>query len=255
MSNKLEGQVAIVTGAAGDIGAAYARGLAGAGAAVVIADLNGAGAEKVAAELVAEGYKAMATSVDVSSEESAAAMVAATIAAFGRVDILVNNAAMMSDIPKDALCDVSIAAWDKVMAVNVTGPLICTRAVVPNMRANGGGKIIMQSSAAAFLPGALYRISKHSLVGLTAGLAVELGKDNINVNGIAPGLIMSSAGFLSAGAPGTEKRTSRYAGVPHVRPDRLPADLVGTLLLLASADGDFIHGQTINVDGGWVIRL
>jgi NAD(P)-dependent dehydrogenase (short-subunit alcohol dehydrogenase family) len=255
VTKKLEGQVAIVTGAAGGIGAAYSRGLAEAGAAVVLADLNGEGAEKVAAELAADGLKAASTTVDVTDEASVDAMVQVAVSTFGGVDILVNNAAMMSDIPKDGLTQVSIEMWNKVNAVNVTGPLICARAVVPHMKQRGGGKIINQSSAAAFLPGSLYRISKHNLVGLTAGLAVELGKENINVNGIAPGLVMSEAGFKSAGAAGTEKRESRYAAIPHARPDRPPVDLVGTLLLLASSDGDFIHGQTINVDGGWVIRL
>jgi NAD(P)-dependent dehydrogenase (short-subunit alcohol dehydrogenase family) len=255
VTNKLEGKVAIVTGAAGGIGSAYSRGLAEAGAAVVVADLNAEGAEKVAAELTADGYKAVGVEVDVTDEASVAAMVEAAVSNFGGVDILVNNAAMMSDIPKDGLTEVSIEMWNKVNAVNVTGPLLGARAVAPIMRKRGGGKIVNQSSAAAFLPGSLYRISKHNLVGLTAGLAVELGKDNINVNGIAPGLIMSEAGFKSAGAAGTEKRESRYAGIPHARPDRPPTDLVGTLLLLVSPEGDFIHGQTINVDGGWVIRL
>jgi NAD(P)-dependent dehydrogenase (short-subunit alcohol dehydrogenase family) len=255
VTKKLEGQVAIVTGGGGGIGSAYSRGLAEAGAAVVVADLNGEAADKVAAALTADGLKAVGVTVDVTDEASVDAMVAAAVSNFGGVDILVNNAAMMSDIPKDGLTEVPIAMWNKVNAVNVTGPLICSRAVVPFMRQRGGGKIINQSSAAAFLPGSLYRISKHNLVGLTAGLAVELGPKNINVNGIAPGLIMSEAGFKSAGAAGTEKRESRYTSIPHVRPDRPPVDLLGTLLLLASSDGDFIHGQTINVDGGWVIRL
>jgi NAD(P)-dependent dehydrogenase (short-subunit alcohol dehydrogenase family) len=255
MTNKLEGNVAIVTGAAGGIGAAYSRGLAEAGASVVVADLNKEGADKIAAELTADDLTAIGVAVDVGNEASVRAMVDAAVAAFGGVDILVNNAALMSELPKDNLTEVSMETYEKVHRINVIGPLLCVRAVVPSMKQRGGGKIINQASAAAFLPGSLYRISKHALVGLTAGLAVELGPHNINVNAIAPGLIASEAGFRSAGPLGSEKRTSRYAGIPHARPDRPPADLVGTLLLLASPDGDFIHGQTINVDGGWVIRL
>jgi NAD(P)-dependent dehydrogenase (short-subunit alcohol dehydrogenase family) len=256
MTKKLEGKVAILTGAApGGIGEAYARGLAESGASVVVADLNLAGAEAVAAALTADGLNVVATQVNVTDEDSAAAMVKFAVETYGGVDILVNNAAMMSDVPKDGLMDITIDMWNTVNGVNVTGPLICSRAVVPEMIKRGGGKIVMQCSAAAFLPGSVYRLSKHGLFALTAGLAVELGPKNINVNGIAPGLVMSEAGFKSAGAAGTEKRESRYAGIPHARPDRPPTDLVPTLLLLASDEGDFIHGQTINVDAGWVIRL
>lgn len=256
VSKDLEGQIAVITGGAGGIGEAYARGLAGAGAAVVIADLNVAGAEAVADRLRGEGFKAIAVQLDVTDPVSAEAMVATVKKELGgTVDILVNNAALMSEIPKESLVNVPLEWWEKVLKVNVTGPLVCTRAVVPGMLEKGSGKIINQASAAAFLPGPVYRLSKHAVVSLTGGLAVELGPKNINVNAIAPGLIQSEAGFRSAGGLNTPQRTSRYSGVPHARPDRPPEDLVGTLLLLASPAGDFINGQTINVDGGWVIRL
>ncbi|MDE3075121.1 MAG: SDR family oxidoreductase [Chloroflexota bacterium] len=256
MSKTLEGQIAVVTGGAGGIGEAYARGLAGAGAAVVIADLNSDGAENAAAKLRSEGFAAMPFTLDVTSPESAQAMVEEVRKRLGGpVDILVNNAALMSEIPKDSLLNVSLDWWDKVMTVNVKGPLVCARAVVPGMKEKGSGKIINQASAAGFLPGPVYRLSKHAVVSLTAGLAVELGPHNINVNAIAPGLIQSEAGFRSAGGLNTPQRTARYSAIPHARPDRPPTDLVGTLLLLASPAGDFINGQTINVDGGWVIRL
>jgi NAD(P)-dependent dehydrogenase (short-subunit alcohol dehydrogenase family) len=255
MAKDLDGKVAIVTGAVGDIGQAYARGLGDAGASVVIADIDGEGAKKVAAQLETEGYQALGVQLDVTDPASAEAMVAATTKRFGGVDILVNNAALMAQIPKDGLMDLPLEWWDRVMRVNVTGVLICARAVVPSMKARGAGKIINQSSAAAFLPGSVYRISKNAVVALTAGMAVELGKFNINVNAIAPGLVESAAGYKSVGAPGTEQRMARYKTIPHVRPDRPPRDLVGALVLLASPAGDFIHGQTINVDAGWVMRL
>jgi NAD(P)-dependent dehydrogenase (short-subunit alcohol dehydrogenase family) len=246
----------VVTGGAGGIGEAYARGLAGAGAALVIADLNEAGAAAVADRLRAEGHTATSVRLDATDPASAEAMVATVRKELGGpVDILVNNAALMSEIPKESLINVPLEWWEKVLKVNVTGPLVCTRAVVPGMFERGGGKIVNQASAAAFLPGPVYRLSKHAVVSLTAGLAVELGPKNINVNAIAPGLIQTEAGFRSAGSLNSPQRSARYATIPHARPDRPPADLVGTLLLLVSPAGDFINGQTINVDGGWVIRL
>jgi NAD(P)-dependent dehydrogenase (short-subunit alcohol dehydrogenase family) len=255
VAGPLEGRVAIVTGGAGGIGQAYAAGLADAGAAVVIADINAEAAEAAANMLAGDGHRAIGAALDVTDPASAASMVEAVRAEFGRIDILVNNAALMSEIPKDPLATLSIDVWDRVMRVNVTGPLICSQAVIPSMLEQGAGRIVNQASAAAFLPGGLYRISKHALVGLTAGLAAELGPKNISVNAIAPGLVETEAGFRSAGGPGTEKRTSRYSAVPHARPDRPPKDLVGALLLLTTDAGDFINGQTINVDGGWVMRL
>ncbi|HYM70744.1 MAG TPA: SDR family oxidoreductase [bacterium] len=255
MAKTLEGSVAIVTGAAGGIGQAYAKGLAEQGAAVVVADLNGDGVEKFASQLTSEGFSAFATTLDVTDPASAQAMVDRTLSKFGTIDILVNNAAVMAEIPHGGLSDIPLDWWERVMRVNGTGILICSRAVIPTMKAKRSGKIINQSSAAAFLPGSVYRISKHLVVAITAGLAVELGPHNINVNAIAPGLIASEAGFRAAGPIGSPQRTARYKTIPHARPDRPPTDLVGTLLLLASPAGDFINGQTINVDGGWVIRL
>jgi NAD(P)-dependent dehydrogenase (short-subunit alcohol dehydrogenase family) len=251
----LEGKVAIVTGAAGGIGQAYARGMAREGASVVIADLNGDGAAAVAAQMTTEGFKAISVTLDVANQASAEAMAEQVTSKFGGVDILVNNAALMADIPRGGLCDVPLEVWDQVNRVNVTGPLICTRAVVESMKARGGGKIVNQASAAAFLPGSVYRISKHSLVALTAGLGVELAKFNINVNAIAPGLIASEGGFRAAGPMGSAERSARYGSFPNPRPDRPPEDLVPTLLLLVGPGSDYINGQTFNVDGGWVIRL
>jgi NAD(P)-dependent dehydrogenase (short-subunit alcohol dehydrogenase family) len=253
--HQLADQVAIVTGAAGGIGEVYCRALAEAGASVVVADLDEEGARKVASALAADGLRALPVEVDVASEESVNSMVHAAVSAFGGVDILVNNAAMFSEVPKYGLTEIPIELYEKVHRVNVIGPLLGVRAVIPQMKARGAGKIINQASAAAFLPGTVYRLSKHAVVGLTASLAVELGPHNINVNAIAPGLIATEAGFRSTGPLGSQTREARYTSVPHSRPDRPPSALVGALLLLASAAGDFINGQTINVDGGYVIRL
>ncbi len=255
MTKALDGKVAIVTGAAGGIGRAYARGLAEAGASVVIADFNGVGAKEVADKLTADGFSALPVTVDVSDLGSAQAMVEQATKRFGGVDILVNNAGIMSAIPKGPLLDVSLEWYEKSMKVNATSVLVCTKAVVPSMLARGGGRIINQSSTASYEAGGMYRATKHMVNGLTAALAQELGPQNITVNGIAPGMIQTEEGFRSAGEPGSAKRTARAAGVPNPRPDRLPEDLVLTLLLLASPGGDYINGQTIVVDGGRIMRL
>jgi NAD(P)-dependent dehydrogenase (short-subunit alcohol dehydrogenase family) len=255
MSKVLEGKVAIVTGGAGGIGQAYCRALAEEGAAVVVADLNADGANEAASKLTADGFKAVGVAVDVTDLDSARKMVERVTEEFGGVDILVNNAGIMSAIPKGKLMDVDLGAWDTAMRVNAKSVLVCCQAAVPAMRARGGGKIINQASTAAFEPGGLYRLSKHAVVGITAALAHELGRENFNVNGIAPGMIQTEEGFRSAGVPGTPKRDARAAGVPNVRPDREPDALVGALVLLASPAGDYINGQTLIVDGGRNTRL
>ena len=255
MAKMLDGKVAIVTGGAGGIGQVYARALAAEGASVVLADLNGEGAAEAAAQMESEGFSAMGARLDVTSEESAKAMVEQVKARFGGVDILVNNAGIMSAIPRQGLIDVPLAAYEMAMKVNATSVLICARAAVPSMLERGGGKIINQASTAAFEPGTMYRLSKHQVVAITAGLAKELGAKNINVNAIAPGTIQTEEGFRSIGPIGSDRRTARGAGVPNPIPDRPPETLIGTLLLLAGPGSDYINGQTIIVDGGRNMRL
>lgn len=255
MEQVLTGKVAIVTGAGGrahGIGAAYAHALSGAGARVVVADINGAGAADVANQIEAEGGSAIALTVDITDDDSVAAMALAAKEAFGRVDILVNNAALMAELSHGAtLIDYPMDEWHRVLDVNLTGALRCCRSVVPIMRENGGGKIINQSSGGAFVPSSPYAISKLAIVGLTSALARQLGPDGINVNAIAPGLVESEAGLslVPADSPARDRFTAflRQAGKPK--------DLCGALLLLASPAGDWITGQTINVDGGWIVRV
>jgi NAD(P)-dependent dehydrogenase (short-subunit alcohol dehydrogenase family) len=253
MSDVLDGKVAIVTGAAGGIGRTYARALADAGAAVVVADLNAEGATAVAAELVADGRRAIGVRVDITDSESAAAMAAAASRAFGGIDILVNNAALMAELPQLPLSKYPLDWWDKALRVNVTGALICTQAVVPSMRERGGGKIINQSSGGAFTGGGAYGVSKLALVGLTAALANELGRARINVNAIAPGMVETEAGFRSS--PRDNPWRKHMEQIVVMQPYGQPADLVGALLFLASPASDWVTGQTINVDGGWIMRV
>jgi NAD(P)-dependent dehydrogenase (short-subunit alcohol dehydrogenase family) len=255
MYEDLQGKVAIITGGAGGIGSAYSRALAEHGTSVVVADLNAEGADMAAKQLEDDGFKAIGVEADVTSLPSAKNMVARAVEVFGGVDILINNAGIMSAIPKGKLLEVDPDAWLLAMRVNAMSVLVCCQAAVPAMRARGGGRIINTASTAAFEPGGLYRLSKNAVVTLTAALAYEIGAENFTVNAIAPGMIQTAEGFRSAGAIGSEKRTARAKGVPNLRPDREPGALVGTMLLLASAAGDYINGQTIIVDGGRNVRL
>jgi NAD(P)-dependent dehydrogenase (short-subunit alcohol dehydrogenase family) len=249
----LSGKVAVINGGAGDIGTAYARALGGAGASVVLADVNDVAATKVADSLRAEGLDAVGVAVDVRDLESAQAMARAAVEAFGGIDILVNNAAIMTDLPKYGLSTMPVDEWDRVIDVNLRGPLLCTQAVLPSMTERGGGRIINGLSAGAFTTGGIYGVSKYALHGLTANLASELGPRGINVNAIAPGLVAAESGYLSL-PKDSPIREALEAGIPGKKSGP-PEDLVGTLLLLCSSAGDWINGQTISVDGGWVMRL
>ncbi len=252
---RLDDKVAIVTGAGGrgnSIGRAYAKGLAAAGAAVVVADLNQAGAAAVAAEIVVEGGRAIAAGVDITDPESVAAMVTLVKDTFGGVDILVNNAALMAELKSEQAADISLESWNRIMQVNLTGALICAQAVVPLMRARGDGRIINQTSGGAFPASSIYGISKLALVGLTTTLAKQLGRDNIKVNAIAPGNITSDAGKLLV--PDDSPFVKFLEASVCTRPRGAPDELVGSLLLLCSAAGEWITGQVLNVDGGWVMR-
>ena len=249
----LDGKVAIVTGGAGGCGEGYGRGLTAAGAAVVLADLDGARAESHAEELREQGCQAVGVRVDITDPDAAEAMVQTARDEFGGVDILVNNAALMKEIPMGSLLTLDLDWWDRVMEVNVKGALVCTRAAVPAMLERGGGRVINQVSGGAFIPGGLYSISKLALVSLTASLATELGPRGINVNAIAPGFVQDEAGYASI-AKDSPVRAAILQAVPGKK-EGPPDDLVGTVLLLASSAGDWINGQTISVDGGWIMRV
>jgi NAD(P)-dependent dehydrogenase (short-subunit alcohol dehydrogenase family) len=248
-SFRIDGKVAIVTGAAsGGIGETYAAALASAGASVVCADIDGAGAEAAAKGI--DG--ALGLTVDITAPDSVAAMVAATTEAFGGVDVLVNNAALMEQVAMLSLVDVPIDDWNRLLAVNVTGALVCSQAVVPSMRERGGGAIVNQSSGGAWASPGAYSLTKLAIVALTHALATELGPSGIRVNAIAPGMTDSAAGrrLIPVDSP---FRDMLRAQAP-LRPFGPPDDLVGPLLLLCSEAGSWMTGQTLNVDGGWVMR-
>ena len=249
----LSGKVAVITGGAGGIGVVYARALCDAGASVVVADVAEDAAKRVAARLCEQGFRAAGTTVDVRSAQSATAMVQAAVDAFGGVDILVNNAAIMTDLPPYGLGDIPVEEWDRVMNVNLRGPLLCAQAVAPSMVARGGGRIINGLSSGGFMAGGIYGVSKYALHGLTMNLAHELGRKGINVNAIAPGLVDNESAYVSLpkDSPARQMLAMQIPG----KKSGPPEDLVGALLLLCSRAGDWINGQTIIVDGGWITRF
>ena len=249
----LSGKVAVITGGAGSIGTVYGQALCDAGASVVLADIDASTADAAAAGLRSAGGLAIGVAVDVTDVDSTRAMAAAAVDEFGGVDILVNNAAIMRELPPYGLTTMPVEEWDRVMNVNLRGPLLCAQAVVPSMTERGGGRIVNGLSAGAFTGGGIYGVSKYALHSLTANLASELGSRGINVNAIAPGLVASESGYVSL-AEDSPIRSALEAGIPGKKSGP-PEDLVGTLLLLCSQAGDWINGQTISVDGGWVMRL
>jgi 3-oxoacyl-[acyl-carrier protein] reductase len=243
---RLEGRVAIVTGGGHGLGKAYAHRLAEEGAAVVIAELDGSAAERVAAEV---GGLALRT--DVAEEASVAEMARRTAERYGRIDILVNNAAIFATVPmsRAPFDQIEPAEWDRMMAVNLRGTWLACRAVVPQMRKQRYGKIINISSGTA-LKGSASRIhyvtSKAGIIGFTRTLAMEVGKDNICVNCIAPGSTLSEENADEA----LIKYRQAAASTRALQRMQRPEDLVGAVAFFASCDSDFITGQTLVVDGG-----
>jgi 3-oxoacyl-[acyl-carrier protein] reductase len=251
MAGRLEGRVAVVTGGGHGIGKAYARGLAGEGAAVVIAELDGGAASAVAGSLAQEGFKAVAIETDVAQWESVAAMVRRAIERFGRIDVLVNNAAIFATVPmsRAPFDQIDPSEWDRMMSVNLRGTWFACRAVVPHMKTQRYGKIVNISSGTA-LKGSASRIhyvtSKAGILGFTRTLAREVGEHGICVNCIAPG------STLSEEAPDADTLKMRNAAISDraLRRVQKPEDLVGAVLFFASSDSDFVTGQTLVVDGG-----
>ncbi len=249
---KLKGKVAIVTGAGGGIGKALATRLAQDGAAVVIADLRNY--DVSAADIAkASGAKTLGLQVDVASENDVERMAAETAKAFGRIDILVNNAALFSAIELRPFEKIPPDEWRKVMEVNTLGVFLCCRACVPHMRNGGYGRIINLASGAPLkgVPLFLHYIaSKGAVIAMTRGLARELGKDGITVNSLAPGLTLSENVLKHEAHLRLGEISKMTRAIPR---DEKPEDLVGAVSFLASDDAAFITGQTLVVDGGSVM--
>jgi 3-oxoacyl-[acyl-carrier protein] reductase len=255
---RLQDRVAIITGAGQGIGKAYAERFSAEGAKIVVADLNDTNAERVAKELEAAGGQAIAVKVDVADEASTKAMAAAAVEKWGRIDILINNAGIFYDLEQK---NNTLEYLKFVLGVNMIGPWLCVRAVFPTMKKQGKGKIINQSSGAAWMyamsgyaidkesdeiPSYNYSISKAGVNAYTHHMAAALGQFGINVNAIAPGVTMTDATrkHVPEGMMGAIKMMSA------LRRTLEPEEIAGAAVFLASDDSDAITGQVIPVDAG-----
>ncbi|WKN47415.1 SDR family oxidoreductase [Nocardioides sp. Arc9.136] len=247
--NRLQDKVVVVTGAAQGIGEVYARSIAAEGAAVVVADLNEESGEKVAAAIAESGGRATFVRTDVSSHESAAALVERTVAEHGGIDGLVNNAAIYGDMQFDLLISVDWDYYRKFMSVNMDGALVMTRAVHPVMQQRGGGSIVNQSSTAAYLYSGFYGLAKVGVNGLTQQLAHEVGGMGIRVNAIAPGPTDTEATRTQAG--GASKELVKALAIKRMGQ---PEDMVGACVFLLSDEASWVTGQILAVDGGQTFR-
>jgi 3-oxoacyl-[acyl-carrier protein] reductase len=250
----LAGRTIIVTGGGKGIGKVYCRHLAAAGARLIVADIDGEASVEVAKEIVSKGGVAVAEPTDVSDEKAVGRMAEAAIEAFGRIDGLINNAALMSDLPRQPWHQLEAEEWDRVMAVNLRGMFLCCRAVYPQMKKQGKGKIVNISSSRVWAgaPDRLhYTTSKMGVVGLTRALAREVGDDNIVVNAVAPGFTLSETQVAtSSNEYLASKRNDRRA----LKRAQVPEDLVGVVMFLLSDASNFMTGQTITVDGGHMMH-
>jgi NAD(P)-dependent dehydrogenase (short-subunit alcohol dehydrogenase family) len=249
---RLAGRAAIVTGGAKGIGRHYSFALAAEGARVMIADIAD-GAEVAREIAAAHGANSVASAIaDVSDEAAVSKLVAAAIDRFGRIDILVNNAALFAPLAEQKCTEINAATWDQVMAVNLRGSFLMVKHVAPHMQAQGYGKIINIGSGTAYrgIPWMLHYVtSKGGIMAFTRALARELGEHGIRVNTLAPGFTMSDT--VMAQNPGhVASARERAVASRSLKRDETPADLLGALVFLASADSDFVTGQTIAVDGG-----
>lgn len=247
--SSLRGRVAIVTGAGQGIGKVFAKAFAECGAIPVIAEIDAGKGDAVAKDITDSGGQALAITTDVASPASIAAMVEAVERRYGRIDILVNNAGIFSTLEMRPFDQIPLEEWERVLRVNVTGPFLCSRAVLPAMRRAQWGRIVHMASGAVTMgrPNYLHYIaSKGALSGMTGSMARELGASGITVNAILPGATFTEIERKTV-SPEQKVRIVAQQCIP--RPET-PDDLVGTVLFLSSDSSAFLTGQCLTVDGG-----
>jgi 3-oxoacyl-[acyl-carrier protein] reductase len=242
-------KVVVITGAGQGIGRAFAKSFASAGARVVIAERNVEKAHAVAQEIASGNGHATVVETDVADAESVAALGASVDRQFGRADVLINNAAIFSTLEMRPFDQIPLPEWEQVLRVNITGPFLCARAMLPLMRRNKFGRIINMASGAVTLgrPNYLHYIaSKAALEGMTHSMARELGADGITVNAVLPGATYTEIARKTV----TPEQKERIVAMQCVPRPQIPDDLVGVVLFLASDASAFMTGQSLNVDGG-----
>jgi 3-oxoacyl-[acyl-carrier protein] reductase len=250
----LSGRVVIVTGGAVGIGRIYSEHLCAAGARIVIADIAAEAGEKVADRICGQGGEAIFVRTDISEEAQTLNLAKVAVERFGRIDGLVNNASLMSSLPRRSWLEIPITEWDRVMAVDLRGLLLCCRAVAPHMKRQGKGKIVNITSTRVFegVPHRLhYTTAKGGVISFSRALAREVGADNIAVNVIAPGRTLSETQVATSDPKHLADDYDRHRAF--ARP-QMPEDLAGAVMFLLSDASDFITGQTIVVDGGKVMH-
>jgi len=245
----LKHRVVIITGAGQGIGRVFAKAFAKAGARAVIAEINGTKAAAVAKEIMDGGGEALAVTTDVADEASIKEMADIVEGEYGRIDALINNAGIFSTLEMRPFDQIPVDEWERVLRVNLTGPFLCTRAVLPAMRRAKWGRIINIASGAVRLgrPNYLHYIAtKSALMGMSLSMARELGPDNITVNAILPGATFTEIERKTV----TPEQKQRIIAMQCVPRAEVPEDLVGAALFLASEASAFVTGQSINLDGG-----
>ncbi|MBI3683287.1 MAG: SDR family oxidoreductase [Acidobacteria bacterium] len=242
----LKDKVAIVTGAAAGIGEATALFFSELGASVVALDRDGEGAKKVVARI---GANALAVTADMRDRASLAAAVDAAMARFGRIDILINNAGIY---PRQRFLDLTEEQWDEMQDVNLKGTFRMTQLVAPHMLRQGAGKIVNISSVTFFVGARLlshYVAAKGGVIGFTRVLAKELGEQNIHVNCITPGAIQTAAEKFFV----TEEQSREFVQMQSLKRRLQPIEIARVCAFLAGPWSDGMTGQTLNVDGGWIL--
>ncbi len=249
---RLQDKVVIITGGGTGIGKALSLGLADEGAKIVAADINYPAAMEVADTINRKGGEALAVKTDVSDEKSTLEMAQKTVERFGKINVLINNAGLFAALgPAKPFDKIDIAEWDRVMAVNLRGPFLCCRAVVPHMKALGKGKIINLGSGTAYRGNAgriHYVTSKGGIIGFTRAMALELAGTNITVNTLNPGSIVHDAPLKSGAV--NQQFIDKIISMRAVKKIMRPEDLVGAAVFMASDECDFMDGESIIVDGG-----
>ncbi|HUZ33781.1 MAG TPA: SDR family oxidoreductase [Xanthobacteraceae bacterium] len=249
---RLDGRVAIVTGGAKGIGRHYSQALAAEGARLMIADIAD-GSEVADGIARTHGANSAASAVtDVSDESAVKGLVAQTMERFGKIDILINNAALFAPLRETKCTEIDTAVWDRVMAINLRGPFLMVKHVAPHMQAQGYGKIINIGSGSIFkgLPWMLHYVtSKGGIMAMTRVLALELGSHGIRVNTLSPGLTMSDT-LVAENPAHVATARDRVLAARSLKRDQHPQDLLGALVFLAGAESDFMTGQNVLIDGG-----